>query len=59
MQAQRRVIEEQLGEPPLLHRDFPRSMTMRALTQHPNAFLRTAWGLLGLVRSARKRSNHS
>jgi hypothetical protein len=59
LQAQRRVIEAQLGEAPLISRDFPRSVTMRALTQHPNVVLRTAWDLLGLFRSGRKHSKHS
>lgn len=54
LQAQRRVIRAQLGEAPALHQDFPRSMTIRALTHHPDLFLRAAWDLFGLWRSGRK-----
>jgi hypothetical protein len=59
LQAQRRVIRAQLGDAPTLHQDFPRSMTMRALTHHPDMFLRAAWDLFGLWRSSRNRGDHS
>ena len=59
LQAQRRVIRAQLGDAPSIHRDFPRSATMRALTHHPDMLLRAVWDLFGLWRTSRHRGDHS
>ena len=50
LQAQRRVIARQLrtgsGTPP----EFPRSMSMRLLTQRPQLIYKILGGLFGLLR---------
>jgi hypothetical protein len=51
LQAQRRVIAGQLGDGPGAARAFPRSMTMRVLTQRPRLMYRVLGGVLGLLRS--------
>ena len=50
LQAQRRVIARQLSAGSATPRAFPRSMTMRVLTQRPQLAYRVLGGLLGLLR---------
>jgi hypothetical protein len=51
LQAQRRVIASQLGDGSGAPQVFPRSMTMRVLTQRPQLMYRVLGGVLGLLRS--------
>ncbi len=53
LQQHRELIAQQLGAVPGLPRAFPRSYTMRLLTQRPLLVLRVAMGLVGLLRSRR------
>jgi len=50
LQAQRRLIAQQLGSGPTAPRDFPRSMTMRLLGQRPGTLISLVAGLLTLIR---------
>jgi hypothetical protein len=56
LQAQRRTIGAQLLGHEDPQGDYPRSLTMRALTRHPGAFARAAWELFGLWRAGRSRA---
>ena len=51
LQAQRRVIASQLSPGSGAPRAFPRSMTMRLLTQRPQLMYRVLGGVLGLLRA--------
>jgi hypothetical protein len=50
LQAQRRVIEGQLNNGSAAPREFPRSTTMRLLTQRPQLIIKILGGLVGLLR---------
>jgi hypothetical protein len=50
LQAQRRVIARQLAGDAGAARDFPRSTTMRLLTQRPQLIVKVLGGLLSLLR---------
>jgi hypothetical protein len=50
LQAQRRVIAEQLGQDSGMNGSYPRSRTMRFLTQQP-ALIRLLVGLATLLRT--------
>ena len=50
LQAQRRVIAQQLGNGSGTRAEFPRSTTMRLLTQRPQLILKILGGLVGLLR---------
>jgi hypothetical protein len=50
LQAQRRVIAEQLSHGSGAPRDFPRSLTMRLLTQRPQLIIKVLGGLVSLLR---------
>jgi len=50
LQAQRRLIAQQLSNGSGTPREFPRSTTMRLLTQRPQLILKILGGLVGLLR---------
>ena len=50
LQAQRQVIAQQLGTVPGTASGFPRSKTMRLLTQRPATVVRILGSLAGLLR---------
>jgi hypothetical protein len=50
LQAQRRLIAQQLGHGPGAPREFPRSTTMRLLTQRPQLVIKVLGGLVSLLR---------
>jgi len=50
LQAQRRVIAEQLDNGSGAPREFPRSTTMRLLTQRPQLIIKVLGGLVSLLR---------
>jgi hypothetical protein len=50
LQAQRRVIARQLVDGGGAARDFPRSATMRLLTQRPQLIVKILGGLVSLLR---------
>jgi hypothetical protein len=58
LQSQRQAIAEQLQGRAIASSDYPRSMTMRVLTQNPGMVLRTAFDLIGMWRSSRARQRH-
>jgi hypothetical protein len=49
LQAQRRVIARQLGPESGMHDSYPRSRTMRFLTQQPAQIIRLLVGLATLL----------
>jgi hypothetical protein len=51
LQAQRRVIAEQLGQESGMNGSYPRSRTMRFLTQQPALIIRLLVGLGFLLRT--------
>jgi hypothetical protein len=51
LQAQRRVIARQLRAGTGKRPEFPRSMSMRVLTQRPQLIYKVLGGLFGLLRS--------
>jgi hypothetical protein len=51
LQAQRRVIAEQLGQESGINGSYPRSRTMRFLTQQPALIIRLLVGLGFLLRT--------
>jgi hypothetical protein len=51
LHAQRRVIASLLGDGPGAAQAFPRSMTMRLLTERPQVMYRVLGGILGLFRN--------
>ncbi len=51
MQAQRGVIASQLSDGSGAAMAFPRSVTMRVLTQRPQLLYRVLGGVLGMLRS--------
>jgi hypothetical protein len=50
LQAQRRVIEQQLSNGSSTPAAFPRSTTMRLLTRRPQAIVKVLGGLVSLLR---------
>jgi hypothetical protein len=50
LQAQRRVIAQQLGNGSGAPGGFPRSTTMRLLTQRPQLIVKVLGGLVSLLR---------
>ncbi|HEX9473175.1 MAG TPA: hypothetical protein VF931_03240 [Steroidobacteraceae bacterium] len=50
LQAQRRVIAEQLGNGSHALGKFPRSITMRLLTQRPQLIIKVLGSLVSLLR---------
>jgi hypothetical protein len=50
LQAQRQVIAQQLGSGSGTSREFPRSATMRLLTQRPQLIIKVLGGLVTLLR---------
>lgn len=51
LQAQRRVIAERLGPQSAMNGSYPRSRTMRFLTQRPVLIIRLLVGLASLLRA--------
>ena len=51
LQAQRQVIARQLGQESGMNASYPRSRTMRFLTQQPVPIVRLLVGLAGLLRT--------
>jgi hypothetical protein len=51
LQAQRRVIAERLGPQSPMNGSYPRSRTMRFLTQQPALIIRLLVGLATLLRA--------
>lgn len=51
LQAQRQVIAEQLGPESAMPGSYPRSRTMRFLTQQPALIIRLLIGLASLLRT--------
>jgi len=50
LQAQRRLIAEQLSIGSSASQAFPRSLTMRLLTKRPQMIVKALGGLVGLLR---------
>ncbi len=50
LQAQRQIIAQQLGGEVVLGRSYPRSKTMRLLTQQPELVIQAVGGLARLLR---------
>jgi hypothetical protein len=53
LQAQRQVIARRLGPDTALNGSYPRSRTMRFLTQQPVPFIRLIVGLSAVLRAIR------
>lgn len=51
LQAQRQVIAQQLGQESGMNGSYPRSETMRFLTQRPALIIRLLVGLASLLRA--------
>jgi len=51
LQAQRQVIAQQLGQESEMNGSYPRSRTMRFLTQQPALIIRVLVGLATLLRT--------
>jgi hypothetical protein len=51
LQAQRQVIAQQLGQESGMNGSYPRSRTMRFLTQQPTLIIRLLVGLATLLRT--------
>jgi len=51
LQAQRQVIAQQLGQESGMNASYPRSRTMRFLTQRPAPIIRLLVGLATLLRT--------
>jgi hypothetical protein len=51
LQAQRQVIAQQLGQESGINGSYPRSRTMRFLTQRPALIIRVLVGLATLLRT--------
>jgi len=51
LQAQRQVIAQQLGQESGMNGSYPRSRTMRLLTQQPALIIRLLVGLATLLRT--------
>jgi hypothetical protein len=51
LQAQRQVIAQQLGEESGMNAGYPRSRTLRFLTQQPAPIIRLLVGLATLLRN--------
>jgi hypothetical protein len=51
LQAQRQVIAQQLGPESAMHGSYPRSRTMRFLTQQPALVIRLLVGVATLLRA--------
>jgi hypothetical protein len=51
LQAQRQVIAQQLGHESGMNGSYPRSRTMRFLTQQPTLIIRVLVGLATLLRT--------